>query len=56
MKTNDSRRLFEQIDSNKDGLITFDEFKNFSSFKPELARVFLSYQELQSKHNNDLMV
>ena len=45
-------RLFEKIDINKDGLITFDEFKLYALQKPEYSRILLTYHELKANQNS----
>jgi hypothetical protein len=45
-------RLFEKIDINKDGLITFDEFKFYALEKPEYSRILLTYHELKASQNS----
>ncbi len=45
-------RLFEKFDINKDGLITFDEFKLYALQKPEYSRILLTYHELKANQNS----
>jgi hypothetical protein len=46
-------KLFNKIDKNKDGLITYDEFKLYALEKPEYARIFLTYHELKAKQSHN---
>ena len=45
-------KLFLKIDRNKDGLITYDEFKLYALEKPEYARIFLTYHELKARQSS----
>ncbi len=49
----DIYKLFNKIDKNKDGLITYDEFKLYALEKPEYARIFLTYHELKTKQSHN---
>lgn len=39
--------IFKSIDSNEDGVIDLDEFKQFAKQKPEMILIFLVFNELQ---------
>ncbi|XP_071959020.1 lysophosphatidylcholine acyltransferase 2-like isoform X2 [Antedon mediterranea] len=46
MKDEGAEELFNQIDVNKTGQITYDQFKAYADEKPEYASLFNIYQEL----------
>ncbi|CAH1778543.1 unnamed protein product [Owenia fusiformis] len=45
----DSANLFTQVDSDKDGKITYDEFYHFAKEKPEYAALFMTFRQLQQR-------
>lgn len=52
MEEVDVEELFRQVDTDQDGIISFDEFKAFAQEKPEYAPLFMAYQELKSADTN----
>ncbi|XP_041375840.1 lysophosphatidylcholine acyltransferase 2-like isoform X1 [Gigantopelta aegis] len=45
METEEIHKLFEKVDSNHDGEISYDEFKNYATKKPEYAKLFTTFQD-----------
>lgn len=43
----DMTKLFEAIDADGSGFITFNEFQEFAATHPEYAKLFTTYLELQ---------
>lgn len=48
----DVEELFNQVDADQDGIISFEEFKAFAEEKPEYAPLFMIYQELTKADTN----
>ncbi|KAH3778267.1 lysophosphatidylcholine acyltransferase 2-like isoform X2 [Dreissena polymorpha] len=46
----DVDNLFEEIDADKDGKITFEEFQSFANDRPEYAPLFVAFQTHQSEN------
>ncbi|KAH9509533.1 Lysophosphatidylcholine acyltransferase 2 [Bulinus truncatus] len=47
----DIEKIFQELNTSRDGKITLDEFKNYAQKKPEYAKVFRTYQELKQQHS-----
>jgi Ca2+-binding EF-hand superfamily protein len=52
MAPNEVEQLFHQIDTKNKHEITLDEFKSYIEQKPEYAKIFLVYNEIQMLRNN----
>ncbi|XP_077861962.1 lysophosphatidylcholine acyltransferase 2-like [Saccoglossus kowalevskii] len=52
MTETDVAKLFQQVDSDGCGRITYDEFKMYAQKKPEYAMLFKTYQEMKVKEDS----
>lgn len=52
----DVEYLFAQVDIHCDGKIHFDEFKAYAEEKPEYAKLFMTYQQLQQAEEQELQL
>ncbi|XP_071959022.1 lysophosphatidylcholine acyltransferase 2-like isoform X2 [Antedon mediterranea] len=49
-----AEELFNQVDVDKSGQITYDQFKAYADLKPEYATLFNVYQELKKEERNQM--
>ncbi|KAL8622112.1 hypothetical protein ACOMHN_056597 [Nucella lapillus] len=49
MDGDQAAELFYQADTNKDGKITYEDFKAYAEEKPEYASLFVTYHEMSSQ-------
>jgi hypothetical protein len=52
MGQDEVEQLYKNIDTQNTNQITFDEFKSYIDQKPEYAKIFLVYNEIQMLRNN----
>ncbi|ESO91104.1 hypothetical protein LOTGIDRAFT_217653 [Lottia gigantea] len=52
MDADEVETLFLHVDKDKDGKVTFDEFQQCALEKPEYAKLFITYQNIQNENGH----